>query len=716
MRMPQPYAQPPRDASFVKHYLDLLRRRKWLILGTMAIVLLLGLIATLLMTPKYTANTTLEIQRENFRIKGVEGVEPETSSVDMEFYQTQYGLLRSISLAEQVATELRLYDDPRFFEMFGASEAQDWFEGGRVSPEAPSREIRTKKAGEILTENIGVAPVRLSRLVNVGFTSPDPAFSMRVANAWAENFIEMTLERRFEATSYARRFLEDRLSQLRSRLEESERTLVGYAARQGIINIPTRSGGDGQTAAERSIVADDLDAINRELAKATAERVQAQSRLSGGGSQVQEALTNDAINALRERKGELEAEYSKMMAQFEPGYPAAVGLRQQIAQIDRAINREESRVQGTLRATYQASVARENALAGNVESLKSQLLDLRRRSIQYNIYQREVDTNRQLYDALLQRYKEIGVAGGIGVNNVSIVDPAKLPELPSSPKFVLNILLSLLAGLAAGVALALLREQIDDDVSDPSEMAEALGIPLLGAVPKHRGEDLILAVSDRKSDVAESYMAVQTNLAFSTSHGVPRAVAVTSTKPGEGKSTSAFALATSLARTGKTVILVDGDMRSPSVHHQLGSENARGLSNYLAGDDDVASLIRSTGINNFSVMEAGPQPPSASELLAGARLGLLVQRLQQEFDHVVIDAPPVMGLADAPLLASQVEGVVFVFESRSTKAAAARSAIERLRGAKAHLIGVIMTKFETKNASYGYGYGYGYGKSLAPTS
>jgi len=699
-----------RVVPLLTHYLAVARRRKWLVLGAVVTALALGMIATLLMTPLYRATTTLEIQRESNNIVRMDGADTKSGVVDMEFYQTQYGLLESQSLAERVATELRLQDNVDFFRMFGTPEADEWFENGRLRAGASSRERRIQRAGAILLAGLSVAPTRLSRLVDLSFTSPDPTFSARVVNAWTEHFIQTTLERRFNATRYARNFLEQRLEQTRASLNASERILVGYAARQGIINLPTGApaGVSGSTP-ERPIAADDLAAINQERARATGERIVAQSRAQATGGEVSEALQNPAISGLRQRRAELAAEYARMMVQFEPQYPPAVALQDQLTQIDRAITREETRVRSTLQATYRATVQRENDLTGRVDQLKSGLLDLRRRSIQYNIYQRDVDTNRQLYDALLQRYKEIGTAGGVGVTNIAVVDPAQVPTRPSSPRLLLNLFLALLAGSAVGVALALALEQIDDAVSDPSEIDRMLNLPALGAIPNFRDGDPLAALHDRKSDLSEAYLAVQANLAFSTDHGVPKSISVTSAGPGEGKSTTAYALALSLARTGRKALLIDGDMRSPSVHALAGLENVRGLSNFLSGDDNVESLIQRTGEKGIAVITAGPQPPSAAELLAGDRLELLLQRLGGTFDNIIVDAPPVMGLADAPRISSQTEGVVFVLQANLTRARSARYALGRLTASQARIFGVILSRFEAKRAYYGGGYSYGYG-------
>jgi capsular exopolysaccharide synthesis family protein len=399
----------------------------------------------------------------------------------------------------------------------------------------------------------------------------------------------------------------------------------------------------------------------------------------------------------------------KMMAQFAPDYPPAKALQNQIAQLDQAIGREERRVGGSLRETYDASVARENALQRRVNDMKTDVLDLRRRSIQYNIYQRDADTNRQLYDALLQRYKEIGIAGGVGTNNISVVDSPEVPASPSSPKLAINLLIALISGLAIGVGAAWVMEQIDQGIADPDEIKSELHLPLLGTIPKILTGAPLSLLDDRKSMISEAYTSIQTNLSFSTDHGLPRSIAITSTRPAEGKSTSAFALALSMARLSRRVLLVDGDMRSPSVHHLLGIENRNGLSNFLAGDEDWQSLVRPSGHENLSIMTSGPLPPSAPDLLIGNRFEHLLAELLDQFDNIVIDSPPVMGLADAPLIGTKVEGMVYVVESHSTQKGMVLVALSRLRATKTALVGVILTKFDAKRAHYGYDYNYGYG-------
>lgn len=697
--------------SFVRQYLRIAKRWRYLIAGTTAASVVLGLVITLLITPKYTAHATIEISREADKVTDFQGVQRDTSSADQEFYQTQYGLLRSRSLSERVAVELGFVDSPSFFATFGSPSNDAAFEVVNGRYPAAGRAERQRIAGELLLEHLDVAPTRLSRLVEVNFVSRDAALSARVANAWAKNFIQANLERKVQATSYGRDLLERQLSQMKERLDQSQRQLVAYASQQQIINLPAQVGSDGKTTQERSIVADNLAALSTVLSQATADRIQAEARYqaAGRGGSSAEALNNQAINNLRQKRAELAADYQRLMVQFEPGYPAARAIKSQIDALDNAIVREEGRVSGSVQADYRQAREREHGLQTKVDDLKLKYLDLRRRSIEYNIYQQEVDTNRTLYDGLLQRFKEIGVAGGVGINNIAIVDTADVPQRPSSPKLLLNLLIALAAGLILGAGLATLFEQMDEAIADPAELERRLGLPLLGSVPKIEEGTPRDALLDRKSEVVDAYLAIQTNLGFTTEHGVPRSLAVTSTRPNEGKSTTALALATTLSRAKRRVILVDGDMRSPSVHQLGGVGHEYGLSNFLAGQDDIAAMTFEMTDLGFTAMSAGPIPPNAAELLAGNRLSVLIEKLLQTYDHVVIDSPPVMGIADAPLIAGRVEGVIYAVEANSVRSSMVKTALARLASANARVIGGVLTKFDARKAHYGYGYEYGYG-------
>ena len=692
----------------LKRYWRGIVRQRWFILGVIASALLIGLIATLLTTRQYTATATIEISRDRDTIIDTREEQPSRGPADLEFYQTQYSLLQARSLGERVADTLRLSDDRAFGSAFKIRDQAD-------ATGATARAASRNAVVDTLMEHITIAPIRGSALANVSFTSPDPALSMRIANAWTDAYIASNLERRYDATSYARRFLETRLADLRKRLEASERQSVQYASDKGIINLPMQQSGQGSEPVERPLAAVELERLNAELTQAIADRAVASARIQNSGGASAESVANVGLSGMRQRRAEAQSEYADLSARFEPAYPSVMAAQAKVAALDQAISREEARVSQSLGGNVRAADQRVADLTQRVNVLKSDVLEQRRRNIQYNIYQRDIETSRELYNALLQRYKQIGVAAGVGTNNISVVDAAKLPENPSSPRFVLNLLLSLLIGIAIAAAGTFALEQIDEGIKDPGDIPHLFGLPVLGVVPKMADQNLIEMVTDRKSTISEAYLSARTNLQFSTDHGVPRSLMVTSTQPAEGKSITSFALAMSLWRTGWRAILIDADMRSPSVHAYLGFDNVEGVSNFLSGDDDIAHLVKASDDGVMTVMTAGPHPPNAAELLTSGRFALLIERLLGQYDHVVIDSPPILGLADAPLIASVVEGTVFVVRANGAGSTPIRAALARIASATPNIVGVMLTHYDARKAQHGYDYdyGYGYGESQA---
>ncbi len=498
-------------------------------------------------------------------------------------------------------------------------------------------------------------------------------------------------------------------------MEEAEREMMSYAERQGILTIAQSDSSDPKApTVERSIMATDLVALNDALNRAVIERIAAEGALKAAtGQATAVADGSSSVTAMRQRKADLQSEYAKLMVIFQPDYPPAQALDRQIKELDRAITTESNQVGGSsvaaARSAYDAALAREQELRSRVAGTKTNLVDERRRSVQYGILQREVDTNRELYDGLLQRYKEVGIAGGVGTNNVAIVDRALTPGSPSSPNLISNMFTALLVGLALAALLTIILAQIDTTVRDPAEAQDVTELPLLGVIPDTDNELAIEEVRDRKSSQSEAYLSVQTALRFSTTTGVPKSLMCTSTRKGEGKSTSSYALALSLHRIGRTAIVVDCDLRSPSVHRLAGVANGAGTSNFLSGNNDILSMVHHDESDGLAFITAGPMPPNAAELLSSDRIADLIAALSQHYQHIVLDAPPVLGLADSPLLASKVEGVVYCVEAEGARTNAIRYSLARLRAAGATLLGVVLTKFDEKRAYYGYGYEYGYG-------
>ena len=691
-------------------YWQLAVRWRWLIGAIMAACIAIGVIALLLSPPLYTAQAQIEISREKKNVTNVRGLEQQDSGSE-EFYDTQYQLLRAGSLAERIARSLKLADDQGFFAAHGLDLGSA---GQGLTP--AQRKDRENMAAGLMMGNVQINPIRNSSLVNITYTSQSPEWSARIANAWPQGYIAATMDRGLASTADARKFLEGRLEDLRDKLARSERDLITFARERNIVTLAATRDAEGRTSQPQTLVASNLSALNSALVSARTERIAAESRAGTiAGESSAEVLQSSTVASLRTRRSEVAAEYARTLIQFEPGYPAARALKAQMDTLDAAIGREITSVQGSRRSVYDESLRRERQLAAQVEGLKSQFDQQQRDTIQYNVYQREVDTNRQLYDALLQRYKEIGLSGSVGATNIAVVDPAKAPGGPSAPSLPNYLMLALLAGGALSVLAIFALEQIDNGVRSPEEIEQFFKLPLLGNVPKTGGE-VLDELQDPKSEVSEAFQSARAVLSFSTSQGLPKSLLVTSAREGEGKSTTAYALAMAVARSGKRVLLIDADMRSPSIHRMIGCKNTSGFSNLLAGGDVASVPIEATKVKGLSVMLAGPKPPSSAELLSVDRLTQMLQSLRQRFDYVVVDGPPVLGMADAPILAAAVEGTVFVIEAERTPVRAIRHGLERLRLVNAHVLGAIVTKIDYRSHrlgygySYGYGYGYGYGR------
>ena len=704
----EPYDDMAHETPILVQYWQAVLRHKIAIAAILAVCMALGVIVTLLMTPYFTSTSRIEISREQDKVTNVEGVNgSDVAGQNLEFYQTQYSLLESRSLAERVVRSRNLASNDDFFETFDVDPNNSGILSANPQAQtAAQRNERLKLATDLLRAHVSISPIRGSSLVDVSFESPSPNLSAEIANAWIEQFIASNLDRRFNSTADARKFLEEQLAELKQRLEDSERSLSGYADNKEIITLSSEQTPEGKTVSQKTLASANLEALNAELAQATADRIIAESgaRQRSGN---ENALANSALNSLREERAKAQAEYAKLMVQFEPEYPAAKAIESQISALNRSIAGEEARSRAGTSARYREALQRERKLQEQVNRLKGEFSGERRDSIQYNIFQREVDTNRQLYDGLLQRYKEIGVAG-VGTNNISVVDRAQPAERPSSPKLLLNVALAMLAGLGLAAAYVFVMEQIDQTVKDPADLKSKLGIAPLGSIPDFEKEDILASLSDKKSVAWEAYLSIRTSLSFLTDHGIPRSFLLTSTRPNEGKSTSAFALAAVLASTGKRILLIDGDMRNPSLHQMLGIKNSAGLSNNLSGIDDLAQLIHQKTAFGFDAMTAGPIPPNAAELLSSTRMRDLVTKLSETYDTVIIDAPPVLGLADIPLLADAVEGVIYTIEASGVKMRGIQSAIQRVRSSRAHIFGGIVTKVQPQHSGYGYGYAYQY--------
>jgi polysaccharide biosynthesis transport protein len=709
-------AKPGPEGDFAfdyRKYLGILIKNRWLIAGITVVCLSIGLFYTLLQAPIYRASATIQIKRDVVNISGIAGLESVEGGRSWEFFQTQYEMLKSRSLAERVVANTNLADSPAVFDPppSGWRRLHDLvFPRGHA--EAPDISQRQRMALGVVMGGLSVAPVQNSNIVRINFDSRDPGLAQQVANAVAENFITSNIERNFEASAYARQFLEERLQELRLKLEESERALVEYAEAQDILTANS----------EQSLSATNLSGVNSALAEIAKERLRHEMRWQQveamDGLRLPQSLESAAISSLRERRSSLVLDYEDKLKVYKPDFPDMVRLRTRIDEVDRHIHEEVGRIREALRLQYEASLHEEQSLRQRLADLKSEVMDFQNRNIQYTILRREVDTNRSLYEGLLQRYKEIGVAGGVdgnnAVSNVSIVDRAQRPGSPYTPRLSMNLAVALAFGLMLGGAAAFGRELLDSSYSGPEDLEEQLGLPLLGVIPLvDEVSDLDKIFNDQRSAATEAYRSLRTALQFSTAEGAPRTLVVTSASPSEGKSTATVNLAAQFAKLGLRVLIIDADLRKPSLHRVLGCDNTLGLTQYLVGSSAPPDAFQATPLPNLILLPCGPLPPNPAELLAGPRMATLLSVAAEEFDLVIVDAPPVAGLADAPLLASISLGTLLVVEANRTHRRVVAAALKRLLFARAEVVGVVLNKFNAKQAGYGYGnsYGYGYGDS-----
>lgn len=675
----------------------ILLRRKFMILSVVILGTAIAALLTLRVTPLYQATATIEVQREETRIIETGSIEP-TSIADNEYMATQYALLKSRALAERVVETLDLASQESYAD------------------QELSRELRVREAAATLAENLKVAPEGRSRVVQVSMVSADPADAARVANTLVDSFIEGSLERKFNTTAYARKFLEERLATAKTALEEAERRLVDYAQAQDILEL-------GATSSNSSLDIDSLVALNQELARAQSERIIAEQRYRENltSETTQEVLVSEDLKRLREARSELAAQYQEKLGTFKPDYPDMQKLQARIDAVDAEIGASRAAILVAAEAAFKGAVAREQSLAQRISELKDDVQDQRGRKIDYTILQREVDTARTQYEALLQRLKEVSIAGGVGSSQVSVVDRAVAPLLPFEPNIPRSLVQALILSLFLGIGLAFALNYIDDTIKTPEDVKQKLGLPALGVIPKVKGREAKItdALKDPRSPIAEAFFSARTALEFTTTTGAPRSLVVTSSRPSEGKTSTTISLGMSFAKTGRKALIIDGDMRKPSF--VADAKDSIGLSGLLTQDAALSDNIVGSATEGLYLLPSGVIPPNPAELLSSPRLAALIEEAGEYFDIVIVDSPPLLGFADAPILGSVCEATIIVLESGAIRRPAALRTLDRLLESNANVVGAVLMKFDAKksgyeNSEYYYSYGkgaYAYGAKKA---
>ena len=704
-----PYASPPwGDSAFssnLRYAVAALRRHIWLFAAILAGAVALAVIATLLDSPRYTATTSVQINDQSDKVLGDEldaqSVDPSGWDVDR-FLNTQLDILQSRALAIRVANALDLYASERFL---AAMELP-------TSSANSSAETKRELVINLLRSNLSVDLPRSTRIAEVKFSSTDPELSAQIVNTFADEFIQANLQRRFDSSAYARNFVAEQLEESRRELEQSERELNEYARSAGLIRTRDAFTLDASRPVAGSVTASSLLQVNEAANAASARRVEAESRWRAESAtpllSSRTVLANPTVQELMTRKARARAELDSARERYLPDHPAITNLQNELTAIDEQLTSTATQVRNSIRAEYQAARSAEAQLLGQVSGLRGDTLREQDRAVRYNTLAREADTARSIYDGLLQRYRELTASAGIAASNLAIIDRADPPLKPSSPSLPRNLAIGLLVGLAGALAGVYLRDQLDDVIHVPEDIEDKLGLPLLGVVPDSEKADPIAELSDPRSPITEAYNSLRGSLLYSTTSGLPRILAVSSAQAGEGKTTTSHAIASGFGRLGMRALLIDADLRRPAAHIGAGLPNKRGLTDLLTSPDTLETAVSRYEAGAFDLLSSGPPPPSPTELLSSPRFAQLLEQAGEKYDVVVIDSPPVLGLADAPMISAIADGTVFVVEADRGRSGQLRSALRRLRTVEPVLLGAVLAKFDPAKGGNRYSDYYGY--------
>ncbi len=729
------------DEINISDLIRVIKQHKLLIFTVTSLVFILSLLYTLSIVPTYRAEATIKIDREADKIVSYDVYEQK--AIDQNFYQTQYDVLKSRRLASRVIEQLGLqsyFSEPQLKKPFLAEKIDQlklFFSEEVVGTlhekaaelklasaddesshdeliedtDTPESQLGEKPVELQFLSHLTVSPSKKSNVVHIYYEASDPEMATRIVNALAENYIKMNLESRGDSTQYAIQFLNEQLAIAKSRLQKSEEELVAYAKKKQIVN----------TDDNQSIISSELQALSQAYTEAQTKLILAESeyRQKNKVSGTIRLMDNAVIQKLKEKKTDLETKYSELGQVYKPAYPAMREIKNQIIALERQINKEQSLISkgssSELKSNYLS--ARDNAakLKRQLNKKKAEMMALRDKTIGYQTLKREVETNRELYDGLLQRVKEVGVAAGVVTNNVSILDPAFIPFQKYKPNTTRNLAIGLLLGLMLGTGLAFLIENLDDAVKNSDDLERITALPVIGFFPftKRKGNHEPLIVYEKPfSPITEAFRSIAIDLEYSTEDGMPKLLHTTSSAPNEGKSCTSINLATVIAQEGKRVVLVDADLRKPSLHTYMDMHNDRGVTDVLVGKTALEDALQDTPVHGFSMLSAGVIPSNPVKLLASKSMMDLLDRLSDKFDQVIIDSPPVLGMADALILSNRAHATVFVAASEESKKGAIVDALKRLDRSYGNVVGILLTKVKTgKGHYYNYDNYYTYGDS-----
>lgn len=700
------------EGQALRDYWKIVHSHRWLLATTV----LLGLLAAggynYVVTPTYRATATLQIDREQPGAGQVGDRDVREPMEQPDYLETQYKVLKSRTLSRQVIDQLGMSERRELAYSLEPEELADY--AGETHPVVV----------EEFQERLTIRPSKGTRLVDVSYESIDRELAAEVVNTLSDAFIEHNLQARWNATQKASVWLEEQLAELAAKLQASESALRDYAFDHSILFVEER----------KDVTTEKLSQMEQELTRAQADRVEKQSLAMLAEDAVRKdaplpgSLTSEAFRELTAQLAELERERSRLLVTFAPGYPSVARIQKEIESLEAAITREKDRVLSGVREEFQVAENRESLLADSVAKQRAAVNRISDDFIQYDILKRDAETNRQLYEGLLQRLKEAGIAAGLRASNIAVLDPAESPNQPYRPRKLINFGFGMLGGLLFGVVLAFAREHLDVNVRTPEEVERLTGLGLLALIPRTPGKRDDQKVLTRPGDdpdnpglvrwepeaaLSEAYRTLRSSVLLGLDDSMKR-ILLTSAQPQEGKTTLSLNLACSLAQLGRSVLVIDADMRRPDCDRQLGVEAETGLSEYLRGEVALDGLIQPTAVPGLSLLPSGRSTSTASDLLYSPRLPGLLSEMGERYDHVVVDSPPSLALSDARTIARLVEGVILVVSDKTERGSLIRTK-QSFDDAGVPFLGFVMNRVNLDYLDYGHYRNYGYYYSYAET-
>ncbi len=722
--------QPVGEAHHLTDYLRILYKRRWVAIPVFLVVFVVSAVNAVRQVPVYESHAQILIDTSTPAAPKIDQMFASSDYTSDDFYQTQYQILQSRSLAKATIDAMHLWNGPlgdgpvpgASFSLTGlvwgtvggvVHLAKAPFASSAPPPAAASsteRETIAQSARiDQFLSGLDIVPVKNSRIVQVRYASTDPAFAAAAANAVSKTYIQQLQEYKFSTSKEATDWLSDRLAEQRKALEDSEAALQTYKEKNGAVT-PADSAS--------SIVVQRLTDLNAALTKAKTERIDKEATYNqikdaqGSGSleTFPAVVANDYIQKLRSDLSDLQQQQAVMAQRYGDKNPEMIKMRSEIQTAQAKLQNELQKVVESVKNDYEAALSKEQSLQVMLDQQKTDALSQNRKDIEYGVLQRDVDSNRQIYQSLLDRTKETGISSELRASNVRIMDPAEVPRSPVSPNIQRDLTVAFGGSLMLAIGLVAGIEYLDNRIKTPEQIRQDLGLPFLGMVPALHGKNAVsgspLMHNGVPVNFSEAVRSIRTSLLFSSAEEGAKSLVVTSAAPGEGKTLVASNIAVALAQAGQRVVLIDGDMRRPTAHELFGIAQEPGLSNLIVGKVQPSGVLRASGVPGLNVLPAGHIPPNPSELLGSRRFEELVAAFKQEFDWVVIDTPPVMAVTDACLVAHNATGVLFVIGSEMTDRRTATIALDQLEAANAHFVGAVLNRVNVDRHAYYYSHYY----------